>query len=584
MVISDDFSQWTYWWRANRDRFIRLKETVRRSHAKTGSDEYFMGAHRRVSGLDLARLTESDTMERILPALKRLLDSTRQHDITETTMVALGKIGRDHPRFRVLPLMEARLSSFNSGVRQTAAVAMGISQMPAAVVTLGHLVRDDATGRRLVERTFVDDRLRSFAAYGMGLVAWAGDEAAKRTTLRTMAEILRAKDIASRNIRVAAIHAISILNPDRQKAADPDSVLNRALDELDRFYGRQLGRGDQFVQSHVPPAVAKLMGRGQTSRHERYKKLYQEHLLGASGASAHAGNKRHIQIDRAAAIALGQLASPSEEVAADKPCSDALLRYYKHGRDQQARYLCLISMGQIGGHANRSALLSALCRGKKALERPWAAVALGVFCHRAWERNPDTDMDMTVGDALLAQFRQVRTPNARAAFAIALGLARFERAGPELMAALVELEHQDQLAGYICMGLALMDYQKARRQVEAVCERALRRPELLKRSAVALGKLGDRDAAATLTEMLRGESTNLATLSAIAIALGQIGDRRSVGALTAVMANDGFGYLSRAFAAAALGGIADKELLPWNEKISANSNYRAAVETMADIL
>ena len=40
--------------------------------------------------------------------------------------------------------------------------------------------------------------------------------------------------------------------------------------------------------------------------------------------------------------------------------------------------------------------------------------------------------------------------------------------------------------------------------------------------------------------------------------------------------------LSRAFAAVALGGIGDRAPLPWSAKISANLNYRAAVETLTN--
>ena len=578
-MLGTDFSQWTYWWRANRDRFVRVKDVVRRSRSTVyGSDDFFMGPSRRVLSMDVMALTDADIMERILPALNRLLDSTDQRDITELGVMALGKIGRDHPKFGVRGVIRARLKSPVLGVRQTAALALGITQMPEALDTLQHLVLDDQVGRATTGQPFVGDYTRSFAAYGMALIAWAGDAAAKRRTLDVMKRVLRSESIADRNIRVAAVVALGLLNPGKSDPNDKNSVCNLALSELDRFYAQKLGRGLQILQSHVPTSVAKLIGRGDTARHVAYKDLFRRQLLGT--------RKYGEQIHRAAAIALGQLALAPEVDKTDEPYSAALRHYFENGKDQQARYLCLMSLGQIGGNANRTQLLTVLARGKKVLERPWAALALGVYCHRAAgaDPHPDKPIDKTVGRELVAQFKAVKAPEARSAFAIALGLVRYRDAAPQLLATLKKEKHQDGLAGYVCMGLALMGHEKARPVIQEVCKQAIRRPSLLKRAAVALGKLGDRRVAKELTEMLRGESSNLASLGALALALGHIGDRRSVAPLAELISDSTNSNLSRAFGAAALGGIADKELLPWNAKIGANSNYRGAVETLADIL
>jgi len=110
----------------------------------------------------------------------------------------------------------------------------------------------------------------------------------------------------------------------------------------------------------------------------------------------------------------------------------------------------------------------------------------------------------------------------------------------------------------------------------------VRRPELLKQAAIALGKLGDKPVASMLEGMLAEGDTNLAKMAAIASALGLIGDRRSVIPLKRILRDTSLMDLSRAFAAVALGGVGDKELLPWNSKIAQNMNYRASVETLTD--
>ncbi|HLQ39273.1 MAG TPA: hypothetical protein VK348_15800, partial [Planctomycetota bacterium] len=65
----------------------------------SGSDEFFLGANRRVEAKDTLSPTEDDKMNKILPALKKALDSTDQRDINSSCMVAMAKIGKDHPDF-----------------------------------------------------------------------------------------------------------------------------------------------------------------------------------------------------------------------------------------------------------------------------------------------------------------------------------------------------------------------------------------------------------------------------------------------------------------------------------------------------
>ena len=111
---------------------------------------------------------------------------------------------------------------------------------------------------------------------------------------------------------------------------------------------------------------------------------------------------------------------------------------------------------------------------------------------------------------------------------------------------------------------------------------ALRRPELMRQSATALGLLGDKSAAEALQRHLCNDSGNLATFAALAQALSLIGDRRMLPSLGKLLLDPDRAELPRAFAAAALGGIADRALQPWGTRIAANLNYRASVETLTD--
>ena len=243
-------------------------------------------------------------------------------------------------------------------------------------------------------------------------------------------------------------------------------------------------------------------------------------------------------------------------------------------------FFCLLALGQIGGDANKGRLLAVLRRGQKSLERPWAALALGLFNHHRLEKHSNATLDTLVSDAMTKQLGEIKDPPALAAVAVALGLSRQTETSARLLDLLNKHRSKEELAGYLCIGLALMKEQKARTPIHQIVKESVRRPKLLQQAAIALGKLGDKSVTRTLIDMLQEPESNLAKLSAIAAALSFIGDRRTITPLRDMLFNDELTPLSRAFAAVALGGVADKEKLPWNSKISRNMNYRAAVETL----
>ncbi len=561
-------SDWRSWWEFNKDPFLNLKEAIHATGVISSSDEFFMGFSRRAPARDTLAPTRSQIVHSVLPALKRQLDRTRQRDIVSACLVALGKIGVDHPEFGILDIMRPHLASKDQEIRETAALAMGISQLPAAVPDLTALATDSQAGRALCRRPEVDDRTRAFACYGLGLVASGSDDGRlKRRCFLTLASVLRAttERLVDRNVPVAAIGAIGIVRPDSDRLRD-DCVY-----ALWSYYRKRVGPGDQAVQSHVPPAVARLLGRGAADV-VQYKDAFAAELTGERG-------KRHQTIYQSAAIALGVLCEAPEVAPGDAKYSEVLWKTYRDGVDEQTRWFCAMALGEIGGAANRDALLVALAKGSKAIAKPWAALALGVLGFRARERG---EPDLAVSRALRSELVALKNPQTQSAVAIALGLCGHRDAAGDLEELLADNQQQDQLAGYLCLALALMDSRRSIEPIRELVAGATRRPELLKQAAIALGKLGDKEAADQLQTMLRQPPINVAKLGAVAAALGFIGDRRSIRPLIAMLQDDGLTPLSRAFAAVALGGVGDKEPLPWNSKLAVHSNYRAAVETLTN--
>ncbi len=574
--LSDDLAKWYYWWEFNKDPFLNLKEAIHAGVTVTGGDEIYFGPSRRNNGTDSLRPRPGD-LQRVLISLKRVMDQTDNRDIVSSCLIALGKVGRDHKTFEVLPLIRTHLTSLDQEIRETAAVAMGITQMPSAIPDLIDLARDTQRGRQLCDRPAVDYRTRSFACYALGLVAHStGDIGSKRACYEALADVLEksTESMTDRNVPVAAINGMRLLHVDAGTEA-ASKLRSDCVDTLWTYYQKAAGQGEQHVQSHVPPAVAQLLGRGGDPD-GKYKDVFANELAGKYG-------KRRNEIYQSSAIALGILCQPGERLTADAKYSDALLRYFRKGKDQQTRWFCLMSMGKIGGAKNRSELLKVFDKGIKATVKPWAAISLGVLAHNAMKTSSTGMPDETIGRALHASLTKVKNDQTQSAIAVALGLCKYRDAAGDIEELLQKYKSRDEFAGYLCIGLALMDSRESQELIHGLVKSSVRRPELLKQAAIALGKMRDKSVRITLEDMLRDPGKqNVASLSSIASALGFIGDRKSIDPLAKMLFDESITPLSRAFAAVALGGVADKEMMPWNSKIAVDMNYRAAVETLTN--
>ncbi|MEC7584534.1 MAG: hypothetical protein VYE77_09460 [Planctomycetota bacterium] len=580
-------SRWEFWWEFNKDPYIRLKDAIHANTVVSGSDKWFLGATRRMDARDSLAPSEQDKLRVILPSLKKALDSTDQHDINSSCMVAMAKIGRDHTEFKLIDVFEPRLAQHNQEIRETAALALGIAALPEArnLEMLVSLATDSDMGRKASNQPEVNDRTRSFACYGLGLMAYAnGDLALKRQAFEALRGLVDDDRMTNRNIKVAAINGIGLLNISTSDDAS-QQLLREALDCLEGYYGKKLGVGEQLLQSHVPGAIAKLLRNDHPDQTviEHYKTLFAADL----GGQGEAERSSH-DITRSAALALGQLCEPIDNVKTDADAAHAtlLLDTWHNHKDAQTRYFSMLALGQIGGKWTRSELLKQFGKAGKSLEKPWVAMAMGVFAFEKYESQKaagrSIEIEEAFGRTLEKALTDVKDPNSVSAFAVALGLVQYKEGADALRQLLTRSRGKDTLVGYTCIGLALMNDRRSIEDIRDIVEKSVRRPDLLKQAAIALGKLGDHSVAEDLQGLLDDDQANLAKLSAAASALGFIGDRRSIAPLVRMLHNDKLTDLSRAFAAVALGGVGDKESLPWNSKIGQNTNYRAAVETLTD--
>lgn len=581
IVIDDDLTTWDFWWEFHKDGYLRVKDAVHASGPITGEDRFFLGGVRFREQPTL-QPTRAQAVDEALPALRRAIDATDQRDIATACMIAMAKVGEDHPEFALVDVFRPRLGRRDQEIRETAALAIGIAGRAAhgEAQLLADLVLDRPAGRA-AHGGEVDDRTRAFAAYGLGLLAdRVQDAATQRLACDTLTQALADERIASRNVLVAVVHALGLLRvagDDAQRVA----VRRDAEAALFGFFDRDGGAGLMFVQAHCLQALARLAAQ-DPAIDARLKARCRAELQGKP-----ARRVRFHDLDRSAILALGERCAPDDDgKGPDAACSALLAELCGSHADEQARHFATIALGRIGGARNRERLLAALPTARKAIDRPWVALALGVLAHEARRTDRaaggDGAPDALIGAALAEQFAAAREPGLVGALGVAIGLAGWRDAAPALRAHLLGDLAKEAQAGHLCLGLALMDDRGSVESLRQALGEASRRPLLLQQAAMALGLLGDKATARELIERLQDGGQNLATFAALAAAIGRIGDRDTIAPLLGVLGDASRAELPRAFAAAALGGVVDARDLPWSFRIAEGINYRAAVETLTN--
>jgi HEAT repeat protein len=578
MALADDFDTWDYWWEFNKERFLALRTEVHAA-AQTGSDDFYLGATRRADARDAMRPTDRQSIEVVLPALKRALDATTQRDITSACLVAIAKQPRDHHAFSLLDLAKPRLRDGDQEVRETAALALGIGARgdDATLALLSGLALDSNAGRA-ARGSAVDERTRAFATYALGLTAQRGGDVAVRTQVfGVIRQLLADGTTAGRDTRVAAILTTGLLASPRRDYASA-RLTEEAVTLLDGYFVRSLGAGEELVQAHCPTAIAKLLGPTDL-RSATFRKRFAD-VLRDTQRSSRRGNA----VTQSCALALGQMVPRLDRdgLADDDGMRQLLHETSRLHPDRLTRAFALVAMAQMGGAAVRSALLTEFDQAKAAHRRAWCALALGLMVHAERAASAAVAPDRLVTETLHDAVRSEKEPGLVGALGIALGLSSANEAVDTMRTRLLTSVAKEKLAGYLCVGLALMQERRAVADIRHVAANATRRPELLLQAAVALGRLGDKETAADLLNWLRDGSGNLAKLAALSAALARIGDRRSIEPLVAMLHDAELGALPRAFAAVALGGVCDPRDLPWNTPLGADVNYRAAVSTLTD--
>lgn len=607
-----DLTNWEFWWVFNQHAYLNLKQAVHGEGTSTGSVEWFLGQGQTGDARNRYRPTEEQIRERIVPALLSSLETETNNNIITGAMVALAKIGdpkledgSDEGGFA--QLIEAFVSDSNQEISETAAVALGILGNESSTPILTDLALNNEAGRRRVAKGGmaheVPYRTRAFATYGLGLIGFQSeDNGVRQRIVADLVHLLEgdAKTSSHRDLGVAAITSLGLIrldsNPDFVTPENPAVLSTLAPAELclesqlAYLLGTYSDKSHRFlVRAHGPTAMARLLqspdpaGQFDNTCDEQFHGLKVRVASSlVDDISKHSDLENEVQAS--CILGLGMLGDCDDDKI-DVAIREALMSVPKNMADKQSRYFSLVALGQVSGRvgrhgddplaglrASRQHLAKELADGKTQV-RPWASLAIGVMERALANRGVGLEGSSSMAAALRLSLQKAKTRREVGSFAIAAGILGDEDAKPILRDKL-ETSSQEETRGHCALALGLLGDLQAKEQIQAIVAESKFRPNLLRSASMGLGLIGDKDVVPTLLGMLEG-SGSLASQASISGALGFIGDQRSIDPLIQMLEDDSITPLARGFAAVSLGIVGDKEALPWNAKISTNSNYRA---------
>ncbi|MDF1797874.1 MAG: HEAT repeat domain-containing protein [Planctomycetota bacterium] len=583
--MTADLTEWSYWWEFNKAGYLNLRDNLRGKVVDTGTADWFLGKNTQKQDLDRRAPRKEDIDQLVVPALLEALHTETHNDIITGCLMALAKIGDktgEDGSSRFQEEFVAFLSDSNPEIRETAALAIGILGNDSGLDTLKALAMDDPTGRELVGGREVDRRTRTFATFGLGMIArQSAHDVVRADVFATLTGLLDGQSSATRDIEVACINALGLFQMDTiggtvETEGGGESASLHAQAEYLLGFLRDEGRSD-YSRAHCPAALARMF----EARGSDLGELWRERILQAllEGVKDRDLDK---QVQRGMVLAMGQLADcDSDEV--DRASREFLTKGLRNVTDQQTRRFGLVSMAQLVANPAKDdsglrPVVGEILRqlaGNRNGAREWAAISVGLIGNEA----PD-ELSPDLVHALKMGLEEQRGPRV-SAYAIGAGLTGSEEFTEPLLEQLDKIR-DDTARGYICVALGMIGDPTAIRTIQEVIADSTYRGALMQQAAVGLGLLGGYESSALLVDTLVA-SKSLAVKASMANALGLIGDRRSLEPLVALLSTKEQPDLARGLAAAALGNICSGSMLPWNEPLARNINYRAATETLTGL-
>ena len=533
------------------------------------------------------RASEQTIQTRIVPAILTGIRKGGSTDYVRSAMLALAKIGgeRNFERFNFAFNWHLSGDHGHPLTNCAAPVAMGVLADRRNYQALAALARDDERGREIYGRE-VNDAMRAFATYGLGLIGSRSDDMElRRKIVRDLVHCLEDDGTAAADLRVAAMTAMGLVPLEvveedvvcycgECKVPNPDASLGSQVTYLLRYLTADR-EFDPVVRSHTATTLGRLVEARPPGMSERLKEVVADCLAGSLAKHA----RQPAEVKQSAVLALG-LVGDADDDDVDRWIRSELNRSAGHGGPVERRF-ALMSLAMVGSRAGqgvdrlagaaeaRQYLMRHLARGRNTV-RPWAGLALGVMGFRLDENGGV--LEPSVDASLRSAIRHSKTADSLGAYALAAGL-RGDDEATELLIRKLERAKDEAARSYAALALGLLRARGAIVPLQAALRSADEKPLLASRAGVALGFLGDTTVVETLLETLK-DSENEETRCAAIQALGFIGDERSIDELAELVVEKGNGKV-RLNAVVALGFAADRAPMSWRARIANGVNYLA---------
>jgi len=580
-----DVLDWSHWWNLERDLYLWDPARLQSPIVASGAGERLRSR---------AQIGDDALFDRVVPMLLEVLATEREDDLRTAALVALGKTG-DRLAGEQLEVVRAALRAAfrddSQEVAETAVLSLGILGDPRDVPVIVEVLTGSEAGAKAVQRGDVPERTRAFAGYALAVLGEGSVDVGAQQ--RIAAAAIAMIEVGSAHHDVAAASAIALglcrlpgqqeLPPADVRAGDhAEDVVSR--DAASRWLTRRvMGRGSlpPTVRAHMLAATARL-ARG-TSESVRGEAL--EVLADAAVRSGIDTRER-----AAAVIGLGELARSRE---ADDAAFEALSEALRRGQSLERR-MAAIAIAHASTRPpsegaplervdeGRAELVRALRAGRNA-DDPWCALALGVHVHHARALGEDpTGRAMGLVEERIARARSASTVGA---YAIAASLASVGASGDEIESTRRDLRralgrtHDPVARGHVVLALGMLGTRDAAETLSEVLDDARFQPQLLWNAAVGLHLIKDGDVTARLSRMMRDASANV-TRAAIASAIGRVGDPRALDPLMELAEDDDAPAIARAFAVVGIGTLAEDRRLPWRVPLAHALPYFAPTQTL----
>jgi len=570
---------WDLWWHFHKQEFLELKRRVHEAALSTDG-EGRGGALAPPAGSGYRPSAEQIARE-AAPLLAEVLGKEHNNELVTSALLAAGRVGElaqapESARFG--PLCARLLREPNQEIVEVAALALGVLGAEENQALLESLLHDDTRGREALGAREVPMRTRSFAAYGLGVLAQHTQSKRTRQMIaRALTDEIARRDGTVTDTRVACILALGQVPLDVEAEESASAPWISRQTEL-RFLLQLAGDPETrpLLVAHAATSVAQLAADSTPEA----KLAVCDFLIAQLHREA-----TEAAVRESCLMGLGSLADDDQDPE-DKRVRGELRRTLVAGSTSE-RAFALMSLSEAAarrGHGSepgsalpecRDALLEELARGKSR-SRSWAALALGVLEFRL--RHQGAQPALPVRDALRRAFANAAGPDESGACALALGLAG-DAEGSAVLGERIVGPGDDILHGYFALGIGLSGNRTLAESLRTVAGGARYRPFLLQQCAISLALLGDKNLAPDLTNELR-TATGQASQSCLAQALGMVGDARTVPVLVGMVRDRGLTDAARGNLTSALGIVCDRDELPWYHALSSRVNWRAVTSTL----